>query len=381
MNRPKAGESILVIAGASQSLVNFRGPLLRAMQEAGHRVAAAAPDLGTDRSAKAWLDSAGVDGHIVPLSRTGLNPFADARLLGSLVRLIRRIRPTVVLGYTVKPVAYGLIAAQLIRVPRRYALITGLGYAFTGKASGKRRLVQSISKLLYRLALGRATKVFFQNRDDLALFRELGALPRDVPVAIVDGSGVDLDHFQATALPSGPLRFLLVARLLAVKGIREYAAAADILRQRYPEVEFHLVGGLDSNPDALNVEEVTGWQRDGILIWHGEVVDVRPFIADAHVYVLPSYREGTPRSTLEAMAMGRPIVTTDAPGCRETVIEGENGLLVPPQSVEPLAEAMERFIAQPQLIPTMGERSRRLAESRYDVRKVNAAMLKEMELA
>jgi glycosyltransferase involved in cell wall biosynthesis len=372
--------SVLVIAGFSPSLVNFRGPLLAAMREAGHNVAAAAPGLTADPAA-VELTALGIRCRDLPLSRTGRNPFADAGSLVAMVRLIRSEHPDVVFAYTMKPVIFGLIAAAMVGSRRRYALITGLGYAFTGAGRGRRALVQRISRTLYRIALKRADKVFFQNGDDAALFGQLGLVPRRVPVVIVNGSGVDVARFFPAPLPPAPVRFLLIARLLATKGIREFAAAARIVRAAHPDAEFHLVGGTDANPDAIPLAEVQGWHDAGVLIWHGEVDDVRPHIAAAHVYVLPSYREGTPRSVLESMAMARPIITTDAPGCRETVIDGDNGWLVPPHTVEPLAAAMARFIGAPDLIERMGRRSRAIAETRYDVVDVNARMLNEMELA
>jgi glycosyltransferase involved in cell wall biosynthesis len=378
----RADQSVLVIAGYAPSLANFRGPLLNAMCAAGHRVIAAAPELSDHPSVTARLEEMGVETRNVPLSRAGLNPVADIAFLTRLIRLIRAERPTVILGYTVKPVIFGLIAAAVARVPRRYALVTGLGYGFADNPGAKALLVHWVQKLLYRVALSRATKIFFQNHDDPDLFRKLRLMPPGLPVVIVNGSGVDLEHFARMPLPGGPTRFLLIARLIGAKGVREYARAAELVRTRHPDAQFHLVGGLDTNPDALQRDEIMKWRDAGTIVWHGEVSDVRPHLAECHVYVLPSYyREGCPRSVLEAMAAGRAIITTDAPGCRETVIEGGNGFLVPPRSVEPLADAMERFVANPGLVRTMGRRSRELAEDKYDVDKVNARMLREMDLA
>ncbi|WP_197052938.1 glycosyltransferase family 4 protein [Tepidicaulis marinus] len=283
-------------------------------------------------------------------------------------------------GYTAKPVIWGLLAAWLTRVPDRAALITGLGYAFTGEARGKRALVQKILRGLYKHALRRATLIFFQNQDDKDDFARMNLLPAGVPVVIVNGSGIDTNTFTPAPLPSGPRRFLLIARLIGDKGIREYAAAAAQLRVAVPEAEFHLVGGLDPNPDGIPEAEVRKWQEAGHITWHGSLEDVREAIAASHIYVLPSYREGTPRTVLEAMAMGRPIITTDAPGCRETVINGVNGFLVPVQNISALKEAMEHFLISPQIIETMGEESRRIAVEKYDVRKINAAMLTAMKL-
>jgi glycosyltransferase involved in cell wall biosynthesis len=223
-------------------------------------------------------------------------------------------------------------------------------------------------------------RVFFQNPDDLALFRELGLIAPDTPVTIVNGSGVDLAHYPARPIPDGPLRFLMIARLLGDKGVREYAAAAAAVRRQYPDVTFHLVGGLDPNPDAIDAAEVEGWTERDDIVWHGPQADVRPFLADAHIFVLPSYREGTPRTVLEAMATGRPIITTDAPGCRETVTDGDNGFLVPPHSADALTQAMVRFLAQPSLIADMAARSQQIVREKYAADKVTATMLDAMAI-
>ncbi|MBY8977219.1 glycosyltransferase family 4 protein [Rhodobacteraceae bacterium NNCM2] len=374
MSKPR----FLVIAGLASSLVNFRGHLLAALAERGVEVHAAAPDFDHDRETAERLQAMGVTCHQVAFERTGTNPLGDLAGLVSLIRLMRRLRPESTLGYTIKPVIYGTLAAWIAGVPRRFALITGLGYAFTGDATGRRARVQRLARFLYRRALRRATKVFFQNPDDASLFRELGLLSRETPVVIVNGSGVDLDDFAVAPIPDGTTRFLLIARLLGDKGIREYAAAAEALRAKHPQIECHIVGGTDTNPDAIALSEIEHWQQGGTLIWHGELADVRPVITNAHVYVLPSYREGTPRTVLEAMAMGRPIITTDAPGCRETVRQGENGFMVPVGDAEALASAMTCFVEDPDLIERMGHRSREIAAEKYDVHKVNAVMLDEM---
>jgi glycosyltransferase involved in cell wall biosynthesis len=203
-------------------------------------------------------------------------------------------------------------------------------------------------------------------------------------VKVVNGSGVDLDKFVVKPLPDyateGAVRFLFIGRLLGDKGVREYAEAARLLQLTHQQVRCVLVGWIDSNPNAITQAELDGWVADGRIEFWGRLTDVRPAIAACSVFVLPSYREGTPRTVLEAMAMGRAIVTTDAPGCRETVIHGENGFLVPVQDSVALAEAMRRFIDEPFLHQTMGTRSRQLAEEMYDVHKVNAVMLEGMDL-
>ncbi|MDX5300418.1 MAG: glycosyltransferase family 4 protein, partial [Gammaproteobacteria bacterium] len=293
-------------------------------------------------------------------------------------RLMRRLRPTVTLPYTIKPVFYGTIAAWLAGVPHRYALVTGLGYAFTDRRGG---LLTVIIRTLYRFALGKAHRVFFQNPDDENLFRETGLLPVSVPSVVVNGSGVDAAAFAVATLPQGHPTFLMIGRLLGDKGVREYAEAARRIKARHPEVRFRLVGWIDTNPDAITQSELDAWVARGTLDFLGKLDDVRPAIADSTVYVLPSYREGIPRTVLEAMAMGRPIITTDAPGCRETVIDGDNGFLVPVKSIDALVEAMLNFIEDPGLAPRMGRRSREIAEEKYDVHKVNAVLLREMGVA
>lgn len=371
---------VFILASIASSLVNFRGPLISALVARGHRLHAAAPGLTEDTATAEWLRRQGVTCHDVPISRAGLNPFADLRALLALTRLMRRVSPDAFICYTIKPVIWGTLAAWMAGVPQSFALITGLGYAFTGKVQGKRALIQRAVRWLYAQALRRASLVFFQNPDDEAEFIRLNLIPAGLPTHVVNGSGVDTNAFSPAPIPTGPIQFLLIARLLGDKGIREYVAAAEKLSALYPKIEFHLVGGHDINPDAIHPDEVNAWQEAGHIVWHGALTDVRPQIANSHVYVLPSYREGTPRTVLEAMAMGRPIITTDAPGCRETVLEGKNGFLVPVRDVKALAEAMQRFLDEPTLVRSMGHRSREIAVEKYDVHKVNAVMLKEMGL-
>ncbi|TDB02878.1 glycosyltransferase family 4 protein [Halomonas marinisediminis] len=369
---------VVILAGLPRSLINFRGPLVKALCDAGLEVHAVAPGFNSDLETQAQLEVWGVITHDVPMQRTGTNPLRDLKALRFLYHLFREIKPDMVLGYTIKPVIYGTLAARLAKVPKRYALITGLGYAFTGEARGKRGLIQLMVRGLYRQSLKRANLVFFQNPDDEALFKQLGLLSQQVRSKVVNGSGIDTSRFTQVPLPKGNPSFLLIARLLGDKGIREYVEAAACVRERHPEISFKVVGDIDANPDSITLHELDAWIAAGHIDYLGKLDDVRPAIADASVYVLPSYREGTPRTVLEAMAMGRPIITTDAPGCRETVVEGDNGYLVPVKSVDALVEAMLKFIDQPALIERMGQRSRAIAEEKYDVQKVNAVMLEAM---
>jgi len=233
---------------------------------------------------------------------------------------------------------------------------------------------------LYRIALVRNEKVFFQNPDDLKLFQEL-KLVAARKCLLVSGSGVNLGYYKPAALPTGAPAFLMIARLLKEKGFEEYVKAAQIVKQKYPETVFRMIAWqLAGSPSVISSDQVERWKDEGLVEIFGETNDVRPFLAGASVYVLPSYREGTPRTVLEAMAMGRAIITTDAPGCRETVVDGVNGFLVPERDSKSLAEAMERFILEPELIAKMGKASRRIAEEKYNVHIVNQVINRTMGL-
>jgi glycosyltransferase involved in cell wall biosynthesis len=221
--------------------------------------------------------------------------------------------------------------------------------------------------------------VFFQNPDDEKLFRELGLLRRSTKSVLVNGSGVDLEAFRPVPFPP-EISFLMIARLISLKGIHDYAKAAEAVRARHADVPFRLAGWIDDTPDAIREQDLRRWVDGGTLEFLGKLDDVRPALAAASVYVLPSHREGTPRTVLEAMAMGRPVVTTDAPGCRETVRHGHNGFLVPVSDPVALAGALERFLQSPSLLEEMGRESRRIAVEKYDVHCVNAVMLKEIGL-
>ena len=366
----------LLVAGLADSLIIFRGSLISALQSRGLQVHVAAPDLSVFSLVRLKLEAAGVVVHEVTMCRTGTNPLADLLTLWRLWRLMRFVRPDYVLGYTIKPVIYGSIAAWLACIPQRFALITGLGYAFQGE--GQRDRLQALVQRLYKFALVRTQTVFFQNPDDETLFRQRALVKRKTRSCVVNGSGVDIAAFNSMPLPPGPPCFLLIARLLGDKGVREYAQAARRIRTIYPQVRCLLVGWIDTNPNSIAHDELEAWIADGTLDFLGHLDDVRPAISLSSVYVLPSYREGTPRTVLEAMAMGRAVITTDAPGCRETVVHGDNGFLVPVKSVDALEQAMLKFVENNNLTVRMGKRSRQIAEAKYDVHKVNAVMLKEM---
>lgn len=369
---------VVVIGNDPQYLTNFRGRLLAEMVRRGHEVHALSPRLEGVHLER--VRALGVQGWSYPLQRQGTDPFADAGTFLALARLLRRLAPDVVFTYTIKPLLYGSIAAHLSGVRRRVAMVTGVGTAFTEITGVRRSTIHLAARALYRVALARQDVVFFQNPDDEALFRDLGLVRASQDVRRVNGSGIDLAQFAESALPAGVPTFTLVARLHREKGVREYAEAARIVRSAHPDARFLLVGPYERHPDAIRPDEVDQWVKEGTIDYRGFLEDVRPVLRETSVYVLPSYREGTPRSVLEAMALGRPIVTTDAPGCRETVIDGENGYRVPVRDAAALAVAMTRFITDPASIRTMGRASRNIAEAKYDVGTVNTELLRAMGL-
>lgn len=360
-------------------MLNFRGPLIMDLVARGHRVTAIAPGM-TPTIADA-LRAAGADPIEIDLNRTGLTPLQDVHFIMSLRRTLRQLRADATLGYAVKPVVFGTIAAWLAGVPRRFAMVEGLGYVFIqghGETVARRGLRTVVTRL-YQFAFKLAEKVLFLNTDDIADLTALRLLPPSKAIYI-GGIGVDLALWQPVPVAATTITFTMVARLLRDKGVVEFVEAARLVKAAHPKTRFLLVGGLDSNPESVHRDEVERWVAEGLVEWPGHV-PVAPLIAETSVFVLPSYyREGVPRSTQEAMAMARAVITTDAVGCRDTVEDRVNGFLVPPRDALSLADAMRRFIDNPNLISDMGRQSRRLAEERFDVRKVNARIIDTLGL-
>ena len=368
---------VAVFGGYAPSLSSFRGPMMRAMVEAGHEVVGLAP--GEDPTVIANLAAIGVGYKAIPLGRTGLNPLEDLRSLRAIMATLKEIRPDLLLSYTIKPAIYGSLAAARVGVPHRHAMITGLGSTLMGKGF-KMGCMAAVAKWLYRHGMAKNEGVFFQNPDDRSFFERNNLLSPACRVTLINGSGVDLERFSYSPQPAGPLTFLLIARLTREKGVVEYVEAARLLKALYPEVQCQLLGPIDSNPTAIPRDQVTAWEREGIVQYLGTTRDVRPLLARAQVMVLPSYGEGTPRSVLEAMAMGRAVVTTLVPGCKETVIDGKTGFLVPSKNQFALAEAMGRFQLDPALAQRMGTAARTYAEDKYDVNKVNKVIMQALGL-
>ncbi|MFB0612655.1 sugar transferase [Aurantiacibacter poecillastricola] len=365
---------VVVLSSLAYSLLNFRGRLLQAMVDAGHEVIACAPD--PNPKVEADLKAMGIRFAVIRMARTGSNPFDDLVTLRDMVALLRRERPDVVLAYTQKPIIYGGIAARIVGGMRYYAMCSGLGHVYSGEAKGKLAVLRKIVSVLYRAAVAKADGVFVFNRDDEAEMRRHGILKRGEKADQVPGSGIDLTRFEHKAVREGAPVFLMVARLMRDKGPGEFAEAARIVKRDYPDAQFRLLGPFDANPSGITEAELQQWQDDGLIDYLGSTEDVRPYLADCSVFVLPTYyREGLPRTILEAMATGRAIITTDTPGCRETVLKGENGYLVEPRDAASLADAMRNFCEDPGLAARCGAKSREIAETRFDVEIVNAMLL------
>jgi glycosyltransferase involved in cell wall biosynthesis len=373
--------SIAIVNGIGDTVVAFRGALVRDLVARGHAVTVSTPtpvEADPAEIARA-IAALGARCEFAPLDRTGLNPLSERRARAYYETLFRSVRPDAVFVSNPKPIFHAVPAARAAGVARRVAMVTGLGYAFTGQ-SFKARMLRMVASRLYRRALGDATAVLFQNPDDRDELARMGALanaPAPAP-RLVAGSGVDIDAFAARTPPDGPPVFLMVARLLGDKGVREYAEAARRVRAERPSWRFRLVGWIDSNPAAIGREELDAWTGSGTLEYAGRLDDVRPELARASVFVLPSYREGTPKSVLEALATGRPVITTDAVGCRETVRDGVEGLLVPPRDAAALARACLKLGDDAALRAAMGARARARAEERFDVRAVNAEIMEAL---
>jgi glycosyltransferase involved in cell wall biosynthesis len=362
---------IIIIGGLPESLINFRGDLIRSFIENGHEVVAMANEANSNVTAE--IETLGCRFLSFPIRRNGLNPLSDLKTLVALFKVFKLEKPDVILSYTIKPVIWGGLAARIYRKARFYGLITGLGFAFQ-RGGFKRNMLGSIATSLYKLALAKATSVIFQNPDNQQIFIEKKIVPADRTERVY-GSGVNVSRYVRSPLPESNPVFLTISRLLGEKGLREYAKAAQLVKEKHPDVSFQLVGPEDPSPDGIPMTEVMKWHDAGVISYLGGTADVRPYIKNCHIFVLASYHEGMPRTVLEAMSIGRPILTTDVEGCRETVLEGGNGYLVPKQNSEALAERMIWFIENPNKWHGMGNKSRKMAEDLFDVHKVNADIL------
>lgn len=315
------------------------------------------------------------------LSRGGLNPYEDISNTIKLYQQIKNIQPDIVFSYFIKPVIYGTLAAKMAKVPKKVAMIEGLGSAFTeyqGGSSIKMQMVRKVQISLFKLALPLADKVIFLNPDDpkdLLIKNKI----KNVNCTVLGGIGLNLKDYEFTQIDlQQPIKFIFIARLLKEKGIFEFVEAAKIVKQKYPQTIFTVLGSIDTQSlGAMKQHQLDELIASNLIEYPGHVNNVNEWIAKSHVFVLPSfYREGVPRSTQEAMAVGRAVITTDVPGCRETVVDGVNGFLVPKWNPQALAEKMIYLIENPKKIVEMGQESYKISQEKFDARKVNERLLK-----
>lgn len=371
----KQTKTVAVLSSHTPSLFWFRMEMMKEFLQRGWRVFAIGNESETDWAAQ--FHAEGIEYQQIQVQRNGINPFHDLKTLSSIKKLLRSIRPDKVFCFQAKTIIYGTIAANALDITDVYPLIAGVGSAFLSD-SLKARLVRTALTTEYRYSMRKCPAVFFQNEDDERLFRRYHIITKQKTVRL-HGSGVNLERFQVMPLPDKPA-FLCISRLIRDKGVMEYLEACRMLKQSHPEVRCMLVGPYDSNPSAIKPEELAPYVESGVVEYFGEQKDVRPYLAQASVFVLPSYREGTPKTNLEAMACGRAVITTDAPGCRETVRDGVNGLLVLVRDSKAVYQAMNRLVENPEMLVHMGRQGRKQAEEIFNVRFVNEKICETMEI-
>lgn len=362
----------MIIGTVASSIVGFRRGLIELLVSQGHDVYALAADY--NRNITEQVMALGAKPVPYKISRAGTNPFSDFLAVMGLVKILKEIKPDLMFSYFAKPVIFGTMAAWLAGVHRKVVMIEGLGFLFTKQPDGislKTKILQKIQVFLYKMSLPLADSVVLLNIDD---YQELivsnGIKLKSIH--ILGGIGLELEKFRYFPAPSDVVSFLFMGRLLKEKGINEFVAAARLVKQRYPAVKFTVLGGLDEeNPGGVRQSDLNLLIDSGLIVYPGHVDDVESFIAMHSVFVLPSYREGYPRSTQEAMAIGRAVITTDVPGCKETVIDGFNGFKVPVWDVNKLADCMIYFIENPDTIRLMGDNSHLIAKENFDSRLVN----------
>ena len=371
--------TIVVFGSFLGSIIAFRGRLIDDLLADGHYVHVVAPYSSHHEFLCQQLREKGVTLHYLNMRRNAVSPISDIAMFLRLINIFRSLQADILLAYNLKPVVYGLMAAGLSRIKIRVALITGLGFSFLDNGALRGRILNRFVSVMYRVAMFFSTAVVFQNDEDAQLFREKRFVRFKTKTFVVGGSGIDLDDFKVEPTPEPPV-FFMASRFIKSKGVREYAEAAALCREKFPDSRFMLAGWIDDGPDAIDKAELAEWVESGAIEFIGELVDIKEGIRRASICVLPSYREGTSRFILEAMAMGRAIITSDAPGCKHTVEHGISGFMVKLGNSEALAEAMEKLIRDENLVESMAKESRSLAEERFDVRKVNAEMRAAMEI-
>lgn len=366
--------TIVFIGTIASSIYDFRADLIRSLLKQGHRIYAFTSQYNAEDINK--IEQLGAIPVTYTLNRGGLNPLADIVATYQLLKKIKHINPDVVFSYFAKPVIFGTLAAKLAKVPRVIGMLEGLGYTFTEQPEGlshKTKFIRYIQVFLYKMALPMLDQLIFLNPDDPKDLLETYSI-KVKKVVILGGIGLNLQEYPYQPVDdiSLPIKFLFIGRLLKEKGIHEFVQAAKLVKKQYPKTQFTILGQIDTfNIGALQQAELDDLIASCVVEYRGQVNNVKDWITNSHVFVLPSYREGVPRSTQEAMAIGRAIITTDVPGCRETVIQNRNGFIIPRWDSKTLAEYMVYFIENPKQIRFMGDESHKIAIDKFDVEKVN----------
>ena len=381
ISKEKMKKKIAIIVNEVSTLLHFRKELVLDLVKEGYEVFCLAE--GYEPSTKEIIVSWGAKPVEHNLKRSNLNPLADIVEVFKLRKALKEIAPDIVLTCFVKPVIFASLAAKLAGIRKRVGMIEGLGYAFTPsteKKGLKAKIIKFLQIQLYKIALPTLDKVLFLNPDDQ---RDL-LIENNIKVKsteILGGIGVNLDYYRYFEPKiKSDVSFIFLGRLLREKGIFEFLEAAKVVKKEKPNTQFLVLGQIDKqNPTAMSEEKLQEYIDANIIEYLGYVKNVPDYIEKVDVFVLPSYREGVPKSTQEAMAMGKVILTTDVPGCRETVVDGVNGFLVPLFSAEKLVEKMLELINKPILVRSMGIESRRIAEEKFDVRKVNKRIISILE--
>lgn len=375
-------KNIYIFSSHAPSLINFRGPMLKMLVKKGNFVKTFAPPCKNIKILEKKLKSIGVSFEAYPISRSHLDFVKDLITLKNIYCILKNNNIDILMAYTHKPVVFCGFLAKYFSKISFYPMITGLGYGFVkdNKFKIKRLIFNKILINLLKLSLKYAKNIIFQNKDDKFLFKKLNILKKNQISQVINGSGVDLKLYQKTKIPK-KLIFLMVSRLLIDKGVREYVEAARIVKLKYPNIIFKLVGELDSNPSSISIGELNDWIKNDYIKYSKYSNNINKELDKCRFFVLPSYREGMPRSVLEALAKGRPVITTNVAGCRETVIDGYNGYLVPMQNSKSLAKAMIKLLTcDNSKIDTLANRSYKLAKKKFDVRKINKDIIKILKL-
>ena len=366
---------IAVLSSHTPSLFWFRLDMMQSFIDKGHTVYAIGNESENEWSSK--FAEKGITYRQIDVQRNGTNPLKDIKSVSSIRSVLGQIMPDKIFTYQAKTIIYGTIAANKLGITEVYPLIAGLGSLFLNDGL-KTKVIRKILLAEYKYSMRKCPSVFFQNNDDLSTFKEFSVINKQ-NVTLLHGSGVNLEKFTVQPTPE-QFAFLCISRLIKDKGVYEYLKACEIIKKSNPDVRCFPVGQFDSNPTSLQPDELKRFTDSGAVEYFGEQADVLPYIAQSSVYVLPSYREGTPKTVLEAMACQRAIITTDVTGCRETVDEGVNGLLVPAKDVDSLVEAMQFMIDYPDEVIRMAENGREKAEILFDVNIINAAICNTMQL-